>query len=378
MIELVGERRENSKIFKVGGALLQQRLAIGAIHYKDNYADPNAPWKDIDLTWVGNRITKAPYEITYDAGKYTIRDKKSGDVSSVELLDSTHTDFEVVPNYTKIKFRHSANEGEYFKARFKFEGKHFHLKAYDDDGELELITTIKDGVLTEELNEVRDKATKQLREAVGKIKIDPTWQVGASTDDVSGRLHNGPPPNLFDLTWVVNRAGGSNTRWKHFSGMRFLSVVVPNAATIISAKVTFISYAGDNGADHYSRFSADDVDDATTFDDWADYDARWQAKTTAVVDFDQPPTWTAESEYDSPDIATVIKEIVDRVGWAPGQDMAILWEDLDDRSAHNVGNYRTGYSWDASSTKAPVLTILYKPLDVADGDLIGIPVIRKS
>ena len=55
MIELIEKRSRNSKVFYLGKSPDgRDRYAwdggIGAIHYKDNYADPNELWKDIDLT----------------------------------------------------------------------------------------------------------------------------------------------------------------------------------------------------------------------------------------------------------------------------------------------------------------------------------------
>ena len=60
-----------------------------SIHYKDNYKDDSEQWKDIDLSFdEQNRITKAPYELTVDTDNYsiTIKDKKTGQVSSLKLI----------------------------------------------------------------------------------------------------------------------------------------------------------------------------------------------------------------------------------------------------------------------------------------------------
>ncbi|GAI54561.1 unnamed protein product, partial [marine sediment metagenome] len=58
---------------------------VGDVHYKDNYADPSEQWKDIDLTWEGNRITKAPYELTHEGNKLTLKDKQTGNITTIEL-----------------------------------------------------------------------------------------------------------------------------------------------------------------------------------------------------------------------------------------------------------------------------------------------------
>jgi hypothetical protein len=62
----------------------------------------------------------------------------------------------------------------------------------------------------------------------------------------------------------------------------------------------------------------EDVDDSATFSTKADFDGR--TRTTASVDID---TITAEDAlWYSYDIKTIIQEIVNRAGWATGQDMA--------------------------------------------------------
>jgi hypothetical protein len=67
----------------------------------------------------------------------------------------------------------------------------------------------------------------------------------------------------------------------------------------------------------------------------------------------QPAQWFAETEYDSPDIAAVVQEIVDRPGWASGQAMAFF---LDGDEVQNID----GYSWDYNSGQyAPRLYIEY-------------------
>ena len=81
--EILALRNENSKTFALDNGKRQLVLSIGAIHYKDNYADKSEEWKDIDLTWVGNRITKAPYELTLDGQKLTLKNNKTGEVSTI-------------------------------------------------------------------------------------------------------------------------------------------------------------------------------------------------------------------------------------------------------------------------------------------------------
>ena len=87
MNELVSLRQENSKTFDLGDGKHAWEGTIGAIHYKDDYSDKSEAWKDIDLTWEGNCISKAQYELTLEGKKITVKDKKTGEVSTIELLE---------------------------------------------------------------------------------------------------------------------------------------------------------------------------------------------------------------------------------------------------------------------------------------------------
>jgi len=87
MKEIVSKRTECSKTFDLGGRKRGLDCHIGAIHYRDNYADAQEGWKDIDLTWEGNRINKAPFELTIEGTKITFRDKKTNKSSIIELME---------------------------------------------------------------------------------------------------------------------------------------------------------------------------------------------------------------------------------------------------------------------------------------------------
>jgi len=124
-----------------------------------------------------------------------------------------------------------------------------------------------------------------------------------------------------------------------------------------------------------TKLSAEDVDDAPTFADDADaFDDRYANHTTAMVNWDDIGSWTAESEYDSPDISSVIQEIVNRAGWASGNDLVLFWEDFDGRSSKALNVWRSAHSYDGDTTKAPLLTIDYKaavPYYQTITDIIG-------
>ena len=293
---------------------------MGAIHYKDNYADKSEPWKDIDLTWEGNRITKAPYELTFEGNKITIKDKKSGEVSTIELLKNKPAglSWKIIPEFTRVRFQHTLPSNRVpFEARFKVTGKiPFLTRAFDDEGELLLEATLKDGILTEKLSDVKDKLTGLVRPAKGNIRIDPTWQVTASTDDTKRRLSD----DYWSLTANDYFVGGHSTVEQGGSGMRFQNITIPGGSAITpTTKLTFQAMVDRSGTVCRTRISAEDIDDPDTFvDDKAVFDTRWAARTAERVDW-EVGAWVEDTDYDSPDITPVIDAVINlpyrQCGW---------------------------------------------------------------
>ncbi len=356
--EVQSLRSENTKTFDLGKGKRRLEAHIGAAHYRDNYADPGEAWKDIDLTWQGNRITKAPYELSREGNKITLKDKKTGEISTIERLSvkPAGLDFEVVPDLDLVKIRHTISSDEVpFEAKFRVTGKGpFRAIALDDEGELELETSLKNGILTEKLSVIKDKQLGCIRPAKGKIRVDPSWRVVGSTNDCRWIQ----VPNTWGTAVTAQDVGAHNgSNYRYGGGMRFQNVTIPGEAEITEAYLT-LRAAGGFGSNCNTRISGDDTDDAATFGTQANFSTRWNARTTARVDWDAIAPWVPGSYYDSPDIKDIIQEIVDRGGWNSGQDIAIFWDDFDDRSPH-AGNRKWAYSWDQSPGTAPLLVVTY-------------------
>lgn len=187
-----------------------------------------------------------------------------------------------------------------------------------------------------------------------------TRQVGAGSDDTMRRL----TPSDWSLTGqrLCAGAGSQVEYYQSGCGMRFTNITILQKATIDEAYLTIYAGNSDNGTVVNTRISAEDVDDAATFaDNEGAFDTRWANRTTARVDWDAIAAWTQNTAYNSPEIKTVIQEIVDRDGWASGQDIVIFWEDFEDRSTHGTDTRRQSYSYEGYSPYAPQLVITYLP-----------------
>ena len=395
VIELIEKRQQNSKTFKLDNGRKQLVVSIGAVHYKDN----KGKWQDIAEGY--SEPDTVPFNKKYPHLPYHLRLADD----STRRIYPDRNDQSYWLEFGKILPDMGLPE------KVKVEAYRWKLGTYDlqiiiDGARVKLNITLKtpaaptsftipltlngltrDGLLFKHNGEVTGLIRKpmatdaegNIREVdiifeAGKIilnldttglvypiQIDPTWQVGASTDDCVRRLGD----DWWLITYVWELAGGHTYTWDCQSGvgMRFTNVTIPQGSTIDQAYLTLrCSYSDFTGANCRTRISAEDVDDAPTFaDDKAAFDARWAARTTARVDWDNIPTWTLDNDYDSPEIKAVIKEIVDRGDWASGNDIVIFWEDFEDRSTHAPGNRRAAHSYDGSATYAPKLVVTFTP-----------------
>ncbi len=379
MTELLNLRQENAKTYDLGNGKHSLLASIGAVHYKDNYADPAETWKDIDLTWAGNQILTAPYELTREGCRLTIRNKRTGEVSTIELtgvggkpikippdiaweksqglarapgivnLDNIalDTDLEIVAENGRVKFtRVLKSDKAPVDAKFTVTGN-WAVKAQDADGELPVETSLVAGVLTETLKP--DRIVKY------PVRIDPTWQVAANSDD----CYRSYSWAVWNTTWVFLNAGCYTAAESndYGSATRFLNVTIPAGSTIILANLRLT--AGSDRAETIvnTRLRAQANVNPATFSTAADFDGRtW---TAAFVNWDAIAAWTGATEYTSPDIKTTIQEVIGLPGWASGNPIVVLWDDFQRRSDQENNHYRQALSYDASHAEAPKLYVEY-------------------
>lgn len=372
MEDVISLRTESTKTYDLGGRRRGLECHIGLLHYRDNYANPTEPWKDIDLTWEGNRITKAPYELALEGNKVTLRDKKSGEVSTIELLEvganaipatawrlkkglasapiAPHTDLEIVIENSAVRFsRILKDDTAPTEAKFRVTGNmRFLTRARDADDALPVEATLVDGILTEKLKP--DRPIKY------PVKIDPTWQVTVGTDDCDRRKH-GTNPNWWYTNATSMLAGYNNPDNKDCGGAsRFLNVTIPPGWEITLANLILIAAGTKDTTVVNTRLRAEANVNPATFSTVEDFDARvW----TTAVDWNAIPTWTLNGTYTSPDIKAIIQEVIDLPGWASGNPIVVLWDDFDARSTQAVGKFRYAKTYDTVPSSPAHLYVEY-------------------
>lgn len=132
--------------------------------------------------------------------------------------------------------------------------------------------------------------------------------------------------------------------------LRFRNVTIPQGTTINSASVQVNAWSS-NSSTATSKIYGEDVDDSPTISS-SDDDITDRNKTSASVTW-TTSSWSADQNYNSPDIASIIQEIVNRSGWQSGNDITILIYKVSGSSSRKIT------ARDYSSSYAPSLTISY-------------------
>jgi hypothetical protein len=143
----------------------------------------------------------------------------------------------------------------------------------------------------------------------------------------------------------VGCVSSNNTQYS--MGIRFPAVPIPQGSTINSAYLVVTSsgtYAQDTVS---SIIMGEDADTAAVFaGTYIDYNGR--PKTSASVLWYGIDHWALGSDYVSPNIATVVSEVVNRAGWVTGNNMVLFWDDramASSQSTYMPANVRGGSSY---------------------------------
>ena len=118
----------------------------------------------------------------------------------------------------------------------------------------------------------------------------------------------------------------SNVPYSLITGFRF-QAVIPNNAVISSAKLTV--YAQENSTiDVQTKIFAEDVDDANSFSNSSNnLSNRTLTSSSIEWDISSSDAWVLNQSYDSPEIKTIIQEVVNRTGWSANNSIVDTKDD---------------------------------------------------
>lgn len=175
-----------------------------------------------------------------------------------------------------------------------------------------------------------------------------TATLSVSADD---GYTTGPPSSSYTnnivVAYIGNAAGGAYSLYQ-----RWPNVTIPRGSTISAAAVTMRSESLASSTPHLVNISASAEDNAAAPTTYAGAIAK--TPTTAVVAWNNLSTASSQY-YATPDLATVIQEIVNRSGWSSGNAILLMYRD----NGSTSGNTRQWSTADAVLALRPTISITY-------------------
>ena len=154
-----------------------------------------------------------------------------------------------------------------------------------------------------------------LKQTQALLPLTTSARVVAGDDDTSVREDTGE--NLAD--WDKLRLGRS--AYAYTNGLRFQDLDLPPGAAITQATLSLHYADWLRGLPVPLTIYAENVDSSVSFGS-ANPLANLRPRTTAAI------PWTITSTpvgwLDSPDLATLVQEVIDRPGWQKGNDLSLL------------------------------------------------------
>jgi len=173
-----------------------------------------------------------------------------------------------------------------------------------------------------------------------------TKRIATDLDD--GYKWPGPFSHWYTTAIEIGVMTASGIPFSINFALRFTIINIPQGAIINSAKITFQKWWTQTYS-LYSKISGIDEDNTANFAS----DPMSRAETSAKVDWDRSGSWAADTEYDTSDITSVVKEIVDRPGWSEGNAMGFFVKD----DGCTISSSIAFYDYNRSTTRCAFLTI---------------------
>ncbi|GEM_PF-1282166 len=179
------------------------------------------------------------------------------------------------------------------------------------------------------------------------IATDLTIPITASSDDAEERLSDGN----MGLSSTDLELGAESGTVPQAVGLRFNNVFVPKGATVTNAYIQFTNDESESETTNVTMYGQAS-DNATTFTN-VDNNITNRTKTNASVNWN-PTAWTvvneASTNQQSPNLKSIIQEIINRSGWVENNSLAFIITGTGDR---------TTFSYDGTASKAPRLHLSF-------------------
>ncbi|MEH6814286.1 MAG: hypothetical protein V7677_17255, partial [Motiliproteus sp.] len=159
----------------------------------------------------------------------------------------------------------------------------------------------------------------------------------------------------------VTYLSGSTTPAAQTIGLRFSNINIPQGATVSSAVMSFTADNANTTTTSLVLYG-EDADQSSSFTSTAnDLGVVSRPRTTASVNWNSAGTltaWVNGTQYQSPDLTSIIQEIVNRGGWCGGNSLSIVVTGTGQRIAK---------SYESDPSQAAQLSITYDPTSNPSG-----------
>ncbi len=203
--------------------------------------------------------------------------------------------------------------------------------------------------------------------AIGGVSVKPSettlsQRIASAGDDAEEEGPTGTTPNRMwlnssDIELVSDFE--PNTAGVQKVGLRFTGMNIPVGATITDAYLVFRAIAADPGMTNSDvtnlTLKGQLSGNASTFTTTSG-NISSRALTAASTAW-TPTSWTTGLDYNSPNIASVIQEIVNQGTWASGNALAIIITGT---------GHRASQAYDSDPSKAAQLVVTYTTAPVND------------
>lgn len=208
----------------------------------------------------------------------------------------------------------------------------------------------------------RALTTPNLVGIVQELVNDASWTGGS--DNMTFVFQNaGTGASSEPVRLVNNNQGGgvlnelsvrycrqiSNVATRQKVGVNFRDVGVPQGARIESAAIEFIAAAPSlnvtGAASSSITITADDVDNSGLFTATSDIQSRVNTSASVTWTAQQMGTpWTMGDVYSTPDLTSIVNEIVERSNWCGGNGISFILTGNDTDLLRRVQSYNAGAS----------------------------------
>jgi len=139
------------------------------------------------------------------------------------------------------------------------------------------------------------------------------------------------------------------------TALRFTNLKVPQGSTIEEARIIFKS-ASDSTLNSDLQFKVEDTHDSAAFEQGTDKitSRTWSADT---IGWNNVDPWTVDETYQSPDLAPLVNDIVNRTDWCGGNSLSFAVEGTGDRLAS---------AFERGDQGAPILKVTFRQNNIPD------------